>query len=85
MQPAFNLHPSFALHTIGLLDHPPTDLTIPASAVVELRVRLDNLNKILSELVSRIRHPESESAGLLRIALENGQAIAGAIEGAARS
>ena len=58
----------------------PTDLTIPASSVVELRVRLDNLNEILTELVRRIRHPESESAGLLRIALENGQAIGGTIE-----
>ena len=62
--------------------HPPTDLSIPAPAVVELRVRLDNLNKILTELVSRIRKPESESAGFLRIALENGQAIGKAIEGA---
>ncbi len=65
--------------------HPPTDLSIPASAVVELRIRLDNLNAILTELVSRIRKPDSESAWLLRIALENGQAIAGTIEGAVGS
>lgn len=45
-------------------------------------MRLDNPNKILTELVSRIRKPESESAGFLRIALENGQAIGKAIEGA---
>ena len=57
------------------------NLTIPGPAVAERRVRVDVLNKVLTELVSRIRKPESESAGLLWIALENGQAIAETIEG----
>jgi len=60
----------------------PSALTVPASEVVELHMRLDNLNKILTEPVSRITHPESKTAGPLRIALENGQAIAKTVEGA---
>ena len=52
------------------------DLTIPGLTVAELRVRLDVLNKVLSELVGRITRPDSEKAGRLRIALEHGQAIA---------
>jgi hypothetical protein len=53
----------------------PPDLTIPGLAVVELRVRVDNINKILTELVSRIKPAGSETAGFVRIALEDGQAI----------
>jgi hypothetical protein len=34
-----------------------TDLTIPGPAIVELRFRLDALNKILADLVGRIRNP----------------------------
>ena len=34
-----------------------TDLTIPGPAIVELRFRLDTLNKILADLVGRIRNP----------------------------
>ncbi len=49
----------------------------------DLRTRVTVLNKLLTELVRRIRHPESETAGLLRIALENDQAIAETIEGVA--
>ena len=58
------------------------DLTIPGLTVAELRVRLDVLNKVLTELVDRTVPVDSEEAGLLRIALENGQAIGKAIEGA---
>ena len=52
------------------------DLTIPGLTVAELRVRLDVLNKVLTELVGRTNRPDSEEAGLLRIALEHAQAIA---------
>jgi hypothetical protein len=58
------------------------DLTLPGLTVAELRVRLDVLNKVLTELVSCNARAESEEAGLLRIALENGQAIAETVEGA---
>ena len=51
------------------------DLTLPGLTVAELRVRLDVLNKILTELVDRITPADSEEAGLLRIALEHAQAI----------
>ena len=51
------------------------DLTIPGLTVAELRVRLDVLNKVLTELVGRTARSESEEAGLLRIALEHAQAI----------
>ena len=52
------------------------DLTIPGLTVAELRVRLDVLNKVLTELESRTVRADSEEAGLLRIALEHAQAIA---------
>ena len=52
------------------------DLTIPGLTVAELRVRLDVVNNILTELVGRTVPVESEEAGLLRIALEHAQAIA---------
>jgi len=52
------------------------DLTIPGLTVAELRVRLDVLNKVLTELVGRTTRPDSEKAGLLQIALEHAQAIA---------
>ena len=58
------------------------DLTIPGLTVAELRVRLDVLNKVLTELVGRTTRPDSEEAGLLRIALEHAQAIVKIIEGA---
>ena len=51
------------------------DLTIPGLTVAELRVRLDVLNKVLTELVSRTVRSESEEAGLLRIALDHARAI----------
>ena len=53
------------------------DTTIPGLTVAELRVRLDVLNNVLTELVDRTVRAESEEAGLLRIALELAQAIAG--------
>ena len=56
------------------------DLTIPGLTVEELRVRLDVLNKVLTELVGRTTPVDSEEAGLLRIALEHAQAIEEAIE-----
>jgi hypothetical protein len=52
------------------------DLTISGLTVAELRVRLDVLNKVLTELVSRTVRADSEEAGLLRIALEHARAIA---------
>jgi hypothetical protein len=52
------------------------DLTIPGLTVAELRVRLDVLNKVLTELVGRITPADSEEAGLLWIAMEHVQAIA---------
>ncbi len=52
------------------------DLTIPGLTVAELRVRLDVLNKVLIELISRTVRADSEEAGLLRIALEHARAIA---------
>ena len=58
------------------------DLTIPGLTVAELRVRLDVLNKVLTELVGRTVRADSETAGLLRIAWEHGQAIAEAFWGA---
>ena len=33
------------------------DLNLPGPAIVELRFRLDALNKILADLVGRIRNP----------------------------
>ena len=51
-------------------------ITITGPAVTELRVRLDVLNKVLTELVDRTVRADSEEAGLLRIALEHAQAIA---------
>ena len=62
-------------HHLSMTDRTP-DLTIPGLTVAELRVRLDVLNKVLTELVSRTARADSEEAGLLRIALEHGQAIA---------
>jgi len=50
--------------------------TIPGLTVAELRVRLDVLNKVLAELVGRTARPDSEEAGLLRIALEHTRAMA---------
>ena len=52
------------------------DLTIPGLTVAEPRVRLDVLNRVLTELVSRTVRADSEEAGLLRIALEHARAIA---------
>jgi len=52
------------------------DLTIPGLTVAELRVRLDVLNKVPTELVGRTTRLDSEETGLLRIALEHAQAIA---------
>jgi hypothetical protein len=46
-------------------------------------VRLEVLNKILTELAGRITPAGSEVAGLLRIAWDHGQAIAETIEGEA--
>ena len=57
------------------------DLTIPGPAVVELRVRLKALNKILAELVGRSAPAASEVAGLLRVALDHALAIAETLEG----
>ena len=51
-------------------------LTIPGPTVAELRVRLDVLNRVLTELVDRTVPVDSEEAGLLRIALEHVQVIA---------
>ena len=59
------------------------DLTIPGLTVAELRVRVDVLNKVLTELVGRTVRADSEEAGLLQIALEHGRAIAETIEGGA--
>ena len=39
------------------------DLTIPGLAVIDLRVRVDNINKILTELVGRIK-PARRPLGL---------------------
>ena len=55
------------------------DLTLPGPAVAELPVRVDILNKVLAELVGRITPGGSETAGLLRVALEHGQTIADAL------
>ena len=57
------------------------DLTIPGPALAELRVQLDALNKVLAELAGRVTDPESETAGLLRVALDNAQEIAETLEG----
>ena len=56
-------------------------LTITGPAVTELRVRVDVLNKVLAELVGRTTRPDSEEAGLLRIALEHAQAVAEVVGG----
>jgi len=50
-------------------------LTITGPAVTELRVRVDVLNKVLTELVGRTTRPDSEEAGLLRVARDHAQAI----------
>ena len=60
---------------LSMTDRTP-DLAIPGLNVAELRVRLDVLNKILTDLVGRTTRPDSEEAGLLRIALDHAQAIA---------
>ncbi len=57
------------------------NLTIPGPAVAELRVRVDPLNKVLAELVGRITSPDSETAGVLRVAWEHGQAVAETVGG----
>lgn len=44
------------------------DLTIPGLTVAELRVRLDVLNKVLTELVGRTAPADSEIAGKVRLA-----------------
>jgi len=59
------------------------DLTIPGPTVAVLRVRVDILNKVLADLVGCTAPAESETAGLLRLAWEHGQAIAETLEGAA--
>ena len=64
----------------GMTDTTP-NLTIPGSALAELRVRVDVLNKVLAELVGRAAPADSESAGLLRIAWEHARAIAETIAG----
>jgi len=46
-------------------------------------VRVGILNKVLAELVGRTAPAESETAGLLRLAWEHGQAIAETVGGAA--
>jgi hypothetical protein len=51
------------------------DLAMPGLTVAELRVRLDVLNKVLTELVGRTVRADSEEAGLLRIALDHARAI----------
>ncbi len=42
-------------------------------------MRVDILNKVLVELVGRTAPVESESTGLLRVAWEHGQAMAGTL------
>ena len=54
-----NARPNDAGHQPG--DH-------PGLTIAELRVRLDVLNRILTELVDRTVRADSEEAGLLRIA-----------------
>jgi len=46
-------------------------------------VRVDILNKVLADLVGRTAPAKSETAGLLRLAWEHGQAIAETLEGEA--
>jgi hypothetical protein len=57
------------------------DLTLSGPTVAELRVRVDVLNKVLSELVGRTAPADSDLAGLLRVALDHARAIAEVIEG----
>jgi hypothetical protein len=52
------------------------DLTLPGPTVTELRVRVDVLNKVLTELVGRTAPDDSELAGFLRVALDHARAIA---------
>jgi hypothetical protein len=54
---------------------PTPDLTFPGSTVAELRVRVEVLNKVLTELVGRTVPADSELAGFLRVALDQGRAI----------
>ena len=57
---------------------PPIAISGPIAA--ELRVRTDVLRRVLTELVDRAAPAESQVAGMLRLAREHAEVIAGALE-----
>ena len=53
---------------------------LPGHVAAELRVRANVLRRVLTELIDRTAPAESEVAGMLRLAREHAEAIAGAFE-----